>query len=183
MLLGCLLGYLVFLNCFQDLKNILHNYYVTLFEVKHVKVNSYFDQLYDFFIFCYQKHWLLIELIALLLAVVIRKYVKVYKPHAAYALLIANYCLSTFFYGGNSVLLYNDFVAASIFIINVILFIYLFHEWMFICKPWITQWLDLKMLWLVAVMWFEPLNPSPPENSSDNFPNGTKTSGVVDYGW
>jgi len=126
--LGALAGYLIFLNDINDLKNIIDNYYVTLFEAQHMKVNSYFAQFYDFFILICGQRWVLYELVVILLAVIIRKYAVAYKTTLAYLLLTGNYIFSFLFFKGNSVVLYNDFMAGSIFIINVLVFIYMFYD-------------------------------------------------------
>ena len=73
--LGAFLGYFIFLNSILDLKNILYNYYAVIFEIKHIKANSYSDQLFDFLILCYEKHFLIIELLLIVLSVIIKKYV------------------------------------------------------------------------------------------------------------
>jgi hypothetical protein len=127
-LIGACLGYFVFLNNFQDLKNIIDNYYVTLFEVKHVQANSYFTQLHDFFLFCVQKQYILFELLVVLLAVITKMLLHKYKALAASGILLANYVFASYFFKGNSVELYNDFMAATLLIINAFLFTYLFYE-------------------------------------------------------
>ena len=127
-LIGTGLAYFVFLNNFQDLKNIIDNYYVTLFEVKHVQANSYFTQLHDFFLFCVQKQYILFELLVVLLAVITKMLLHKYKALAASGILLVNYVFASYFFKGNSVELYNDFMAATLLIINAFLFTYLFYE-------------------------------------------------------
>ena len=127
-LIGTGLAYFVFLNNFQDLKNIIDNYYVTLFEVKHVQANSYFTQLHDFFLFCVQKQYILFELLVVLLAVITKMLLHKYKALAASGILLVNYVFASYFFKGNSVELYNDFMAATLLIINAFLFTYLLYE-------------------------------------------------------
>ena len=127
-LIGSCLGYFVFLNNFQDLINIIDNYYVTLFEVKHVQANSFFTQLHDFFLFCVQKQYVLLELALVLLSVLVKLLLHKYKTMAACLILLTNYAFASTFFKGNSVELYNDFMAATILIINSFLFTYLFYE-------------------------------------------------------
>ncbi len=128
LIIGVFLGYVVFVNNIQDLKNILHNYYAVIFDIKHIKANSYADQLFDFLILCYEKQFLIIELLVIVLSVIIKKHVRVYKNVVIYIPLVINYYLSTLFFEGNSAVLYNDFLVASLFIINVFLFVYLSSE-------------------------------------------------------
>jgi hypothetical protein len=147
LIIGALIAYFALLNNFNDLKNIIDNYYITLFEAKHVKVNSYFSQVYEFFIFCCDQHWVLIELTVFLVAVVIRGYLKKYKTPVSFLLLVINYSLSVFFFKGNSAVLHNDFVAAAIFIITALLFIYLFSD------P-SEKWLPKKEIFLITAFLF-----------------------------
>jgi len=125
---GVYIGYMIYLNNFQDLKNILENYYVTLFEVKHVKANSYLNQFYAFFIFCIKQKYILFELLIVLLTIISKKLFIQYKNFTTGIILLANYAFAGCFFKGNSVELYNDFVVASVLIMNVILFSYLYYE-------------------------------------------------------
>lgn len=128
LVIGGVIGYLVFLNNLGDLKNIIINYYAAIFEVKHVQANSYLTQVVDFLILCYDKQFLLVELLVILTAVIVKKYVTVYKTAFIFLVIIFNYYLSSFFFKGNSVALYNDFIAGSIFIINIFLFVFMANE-------------------------------------------------------
>lgn len=128
LLIGFMLGYFVFLNNFNDLKNIFDNYYISLFEIQHVQANSYYLQISNFFELCFQRHFLRNELLVLLSALIIKKYLKVFRQGAFYLLLSFNFFMSTFFYKGNSLELYNDFMVATLFIINAFLLIYMFSN-------------------------------------------------------
>ena len=45
-ILGIGLGYFVFLNNYSDLLNIIENYRISLFEIKHAESNLYLKQIY-----------------------------------------------------------------------------------------------------------------------------------------
>jgi hypothetical protein len=128
LIIGALLGYFIFLNNLHDLKNIISNYYITVFDVKHVKATSYFSQFSDFFVFCCQKQFILIELIVILFSVITKKYIERHKWLAASGILVVNYAFIILFSKGNSAELYNDFIASVIMVINTILFIYMFYK-------------------------------------------------------
>ena len=148
-IMGVYIGYLLYLNNFQDLKNILENYYVTLFEVKHVKANSYLNQFNAFFLFCVKQKYILFELLIVLLAVISKKLLKQYKSFITGIILLANYAFAGCFFKGNSVELYNDFIVASIFIMNVILFIYFYRE--NVGLPWPKKEFALIIFFLFVI--------------------------------
>lgn len=126
--LGILSAYFVLINDYSSLMSVFKNYWVSIFEVKHTGGNPYLSQFYNFYLFCIEQKFIIIELVVFLVAILIKKYFSKYKIHLLTSLLIVNFSFSLFFIKGNGDKLYNDFLGVSIFIINTFLFLYVFNE-------------------------------------------------------
>lgn len=124
-LLGTLLAYFIFLNDFEYLKKIIYNYYVILFEVKHAEATSYLGQMESFWNLCIEKHYVLIELIIFLVAIILKKINSKYKVVFSFLLIIVNLSFVFLFIKGNGEVLYNDFLAGTLFLLSFILYVYL----------------------------------------------------------
>lgn len=124
-LLGVLLAYFIFLNDVGYLQKIIHNYYVSLFEVKHAEANSYLGQMKNFWNLCVEKQYVLIELSVFLGAIIIKRFNSNFKTFFSFLLIIINLSFSFWFIKGNGEALYNDFLAGTIFLLTFILYVYL----------------------------------------------------------
>lgn len=127
-LIGLLVAYFVLINDYLSLISIFKNYRASIFEVKHTDGNPYLAQFYNFYLFCIEQKFIIIELIIFLVAIVIKKYFSKYKIYTSVLLLLFNFSFLLLFIKGNGDKLYNDFLGVSIFIINTFLFVYIFNK-------------------------------------------------------
>ncbi|MDF2448101.1 MAG: hypothetical protein K0R26_605 [Bacteroidota bacterium] len=127
--LGMTCGYFIFLNDFQHLENIITDYYITIFEVKHVEANSYLHQFRDLFYLCEERNYILVELVFILVAVMLRKANFRYKSFFSHVLVAINLCLLFVFRNGNSNVLHNDFLSGMLMIVSLFIFTLSMPNW------------------------------------------------------
>lgn len=126
LLSGAVLGFIVFLHSFESLKGIFNNYWLTIFDVKHAPVHPYSAQLKSFMLMCWEKNYLAAEIALIFLAILMKRINFNFKTSIFYFLLLLNYTLMFLFRNGNGFELYNDFMAGSIVLINIGLYVYMF---------------------------------------------------------
>lgn len=131
--LGIILGYFILLNQFTDLLQIIENYRITLFDIKHAESGLYVKQIYKILILLTNSAIKIGLIILLLIAGIIslyklKKIASTNNNPLKYALLLFIFLLSIPFLKGNGGISFNDFVIGSILLCNAFLFIYLFKN-------------------------------------------------------
>ena len=122
---GTLISYLIFINDYNHLLNIISNYKVALFDLKYMSTGSYLEQFKSFILLCYQLNYLSYLVIIILLTIGISKFNKSKNQIINYIPILLNLGFAITFFKGNSQNLYNDFMVFCLLILNGFIYIIL----------------------------------------------------------
>jgi len=120
---GILISYLIFINDYNHLLNIISNYKVALFDLKYMSTGSYLEQFKSFILLCYQLNYLSYLVIIILLTIGISKFNKSKNQIINYIPILLNLGFALLFFKGNSQNLYNDFMVFCLLILNGFIYI------------------------------------------------------------
>ena len=156
-ILGIGLGYFVFLNNYSDLLNIIENYRISLFEIKHAESNLYLKQIYKILTIITNSPLKIGACVFLLIMAYgvfycIKKLASTNKLYLKYSLLVFMLLSIVPFFKGNGGISYNDFMFGSIIIFNTFLFVYLFRE-----KTDTKKTYSKEILYFIVALYITPV--------------------------